>query len=81
MEFKGKIRQQMTLDHVATVEMSVHPGGFIILEVIGRNYVPYSSGMSNRAIDELTKNHIQIHITGAEIARHFTALINGQRRQ
>lgn len=81
MEFKGKIRAEMTLDHVAAVEMGVHPGGFIILEVIGRNYVPYSSGMSNRALDELTKNHIQVNITGVEIARHFTALLNGQRQR
>lgn len=79
MEFKGSIRKQMTLEHIADVEAKVHPRGFAIVSVKGLNYIPYSEHMRKAAFDEYMRNYIQFSMSGVEVARHFVALVDGIR--
>lgn len=78
MDFKnGSARGQMTLDHVVRSTLGSHPGGFMIIQLMGRNYVPYSPGMNKYAFAEYQRNHIQVNIEGVEAARHAINIIDG----
>lgn len=77
--FKGKIRNQMTLGHIADTTLLAHPGGFILVEIKGLNYRPYSSQLPKAALDEYQRNYIQFSMSGAEVAQHFVALVDGIR--
>jgi hypothetical protein len=69
----------MALDHIAEVESSIHPSGFMLVGVKGLNYLPYSTHLSKAALDEYHRNYLQFRIVGVETGRHFVALLNGIR--
>lgn len=78
IEFKnGNVRRQMTLDNVVRSSLASHPGGFMILEFMGRNHVPFSASMNKFAFAEYERNHLQVNVQGVEAARHAINIIDG----
>lgn len=78
MDFKnGHVRGQMALDNVVHSKLGSHPGGFVVLQLTGRNYVPYSAGMDKFALAEYQRNHLQVSIQGVEVARNVIGIIDG----
>jgi hypothetical protein len=77
--FKKKMERQMALSHVADHDARVHSTGFVILEIKGRNYIPYSTSLSKPAFEEFMRNSLSFYISGVETAQHFIALLDGIR--
>jgi hypothetical protein len=79
LRFKKQIDQQMALGYVAGHHAGVHPNGYVLLEIKGRNYVPYSTGLGKKAFDEYLRNSLSFYIPAVETAQHFVALLDGIR--
>ena len=77
--FKRRIDQELAIERVVDSSLSVHPGGFVIIQLFGDNYLPYSAGMSNAQLELLRTNHVQIYAPIPSLARHFDALVRGER--
>ena len=73
----GHVRVQMALENVVRSNLGAHPGGFLILQFVGRNYVPYSAGMDKFAFAEHQRNHLQVNIQGAEVAQNVIGVVDG----
>ncbi|WP_433528372.1 hypothetical protein ACQPYA_18665 [Micromonospora sp. CA-263727] len=79
IEFKNEIKSQVPIHEIVTTKLGTHPGGFAIAEIIGENYTPFSSGISSWQLELNRKNHVQVDFPMLSVARHFVAIIDGQR--
>jgi hypothetical protein len=76
---RRRIDQEIAIERVVDSSLSVHPGGFVIIQLFGENYLPFSAGMSNAQLELLRTNHVQIYAPIPSLARHFDALVLGER--
>jgi hypothetical protein len=75
IDFKGRVKRQISLRQVAKVEKKAHPGGFFLVNVISQKAMLYSTEST-----EYWLNVIQFEMSDPEVMGHFVAILDGLRK-
>jgi hypothetical protein len=81
ISFKRQVKHQLALGQISEVGLAMHPAGYVVFSAKGQNYRPYTDRMSKAALEEHTRNYMQVYVSSVEVAQHLKALINGERER